>query len=290
MPGKREVGRDRDAPSSVDLGSRGLAQLAGQRGRRHAGRPDHGARGDPLLAVAGILDRDAVLVDVHDGVAEQRRDPQVLERASSLGRELRWEAGQQPVDRLDQQHPSLARIHRAELAPQRVAGELPDLAGHLDTGRPAADHHEGEPRASPLLVRLELGGLERAQDLPAHRQRALQRLDLVRERLPLVVTEVGVVRAPGDDQGVVRDRQGSFVAGSGLESHRASFDIEVGHRAQQHPDVPVAPEDPPEREADLGRGERPGRHLVAQRLEEVEVAAVDQRHLDVCPAEVMHRL
>ena len=31
MPGKREVGRDRDAPSSVDLGSGGLAQLAGRR-------------------------------------------------------------------------------------------------------------------------------------------------------------------------------------------------------------------------------------------------------------------
>jgi hypothetical protein len=58
------------------------------------------------------------------------------------------------------------------------------------------------------------------------------------------------------------------------------FEIEVGDLGQQDVDVAVALEDSPKRIGDLAGRERPGRDLVGERLEEMEVAAVDERHLD----------
>ena len=50
--------------------------------------------------------------------------------------------------------------------------------------------------------------------------------------------------------------------------------------------VLLAAEDRPQRVADLARRQGAGRDLVGQRLEEVEVAAVDERDLDVGALEV----
>ena len=88
-----------------------------------------------------------------------------------------------------------------------VARELGDLSGHLDSGRAAPDDDEGQPGVAALRVLLELGGLERREDALADGGGALQRFDLVRILPPLVVSEVGVARAAGDDQRVIRERK-----------------------------------------------------------------------------------
>ena len=89
---------------------------------------------------------------------------------------------------------------------QRLARELGDRAGELDAGRPAADDHEGQQRCALGRVGRALGLLERQQDAAADVDRVLDRLQARRERLPLVVAEIGVARAGGDDQVVVGDR------------------------------------------------------------------------------------
>jgi hypothetical protein len=81
----------------------------------------------------------------------------------------------------------------------------------------------------------------------------------------------------------------------GLVEHRAQVhaaggEVEAGDLGQQHADVRVALEDRAQRVGDLGRGQRAGRHLVGQRLEEVEVAPVDERDLDIRPGEPQRRL
>ena len=101
---------------------------------------------------------------------------------------------------------------------------------------PAADDHEGEQRPAPVGIGLGLGGLERAQKAGTRRQRALQRFDLGGVPAPVVVAEVGVVRATGDDQRVVGQR--------GLrEVHPAAFEVEGRDLGHQHAHVAVAPED-----------------------------------------------
>ena len=63
---------------------------------------------------------------------------------------------------------ALARVDRAEVAPQRVARQLGDLPRHLDAGRAAADDDERELGVALPCVRLALGGLERGEQPTAH--------------------------------------------------------------------------------------------------------------------------
>ena len=67
-------------------------------------------------------------------------------------------------------------------------------------------------------------------------------------------------------------------------------EVEVGDLGQQDADVAVALEDRAERIGDLAGRERPGRDLVGERLEEMEVAAVDERDLDRRTPQLRDRL
>ena len=60
----------------------------------------------------------------------------------------------------------------------------------------------------------------------------------------------------------------------------ARVEVEVGDLGKQDADVAIALEDRAERIGDLAGRKRPGRDLVGERLEEMEVAAVDERDLD----------
>ena len=75
-----------------------------------------------------------------------------------------------------------------------------DRAGQLDAGRPGADDDEGQQRRAALRIALALGALEGEQDAPPQRGGVLQRLEAGRERLPIVMAEIGVARAGGEDQ------------------------------------------------------------------------------------------
>ena len=136
----------------------------------------------------------------------------------------------------------------------QVVRDLGDLAGHLDPGRPGADDHERQVRGLALGIGLELGRLERLEDLAADRQRALQRLQLGRVPLPFVVAEVGVLRAAGDDQRVVRERLQRGAQSDVAQPDPALASSTSTTSASTHADVAPPAEDAPQRVADL-RGE-----------------------------------
>ena len=163
MAGKRQVGLDGHAPRAVEFRAAAFGELGGERRSRDAGGPDDGARGDPLRLMAAVLHRDRFGVDADHGATEQWGHAEPLERSRGLRRKRRWEAREHPIGRLDQQDASGARVHGSEVAAERVARELGNLAGHLDSGRAAADHREREPARTPLRVRLHLGSLEGAR-------------------------------------------------------------------------------------------------------------------------------
>ena len=96
----------------------------------------------------------------------------------------------------------------------------------------------------------------------------------------LVVPEVRVARAAGDDERVVGERRRSRDAADRAEAQLSPLQIEPGDLGDQHADVPVALEDRTQRIRDLAGGERAGRDLVGEWLEEVEVPPIDERHVD----------
>ena len=201
MPGKGEVGFDGYA-ASVTLCSGQFGEPAGEAGRGDAGSPDDGAAGNALRAAVCALERHFGSVDPDHGAACEDGHAEALQRPLGLRRQRRWEARQDAIGHLDEQDAGAARIDRPEVTPQRVPRQLGDLAGHLDAGGAGPDDDEREPRVAPRV-----GSTSAASKAARSRLRtacALERLHLGSVQLPFLVAEERVVRAAGDDQGVVR--------------------------------------------------------------------------------------
>jgi hypothetical protein len=97
-----------------------------------------------------------------------------------------------------------------------------------------------------------------------------------------------VLRPRRHHQRVVADRVA--LAAAATEHHAAQLQVEARHLAEHDAGVALALEDRPQRRGDLPRGERTRGDLVEQRLEEMEVPAVDQRDVDAGPPQAPHRL
>ena len=121
VAGERQVGLDGHAAGAVQLGACQRAELLREAGCRYAGGPDHGVRRDPLGLPVRRPRGHAIAVDVDDGVAEHRRHTEVDQRPLRAPRERLRERSEHAVGGLEQQHPALARIDRAEVASKRVA-------------------------------------------------------------------------------------------------------------------------------------------------------------------------
>ena len=94
---------------------------------------------------------------------------------------------------------------------QGVAGDLGESSGQFDSGGTAADDHEVERSGGFAGGSLPLRQFEGEQHAPADFERIFDRLEAGSEGLPIIVPKIGVARARGDDQVVVRDFSiGSF--------------------------------------------------------------------------------
>ena len=111
----------------------------------------------------------------------------------------------------------------------------------------------------------------------------VERLHAGRPFGELVVAEVRLPDAGRDDEAVVRQRERAPVRALRLDL--AAVEVESGHLAEHDGDVLVLLENVPGRRGDVAGREDPRRHLVQQRLEEVMVRPVDERHLDRRPAQ-----
>jgi hypothetical protein len=225
-----------------------------------------------------------ITVRLADGYAEAPQRP------LGLRRQRGWEAGQDTIGGLDEKDAGAPGIDGAEVAPQRVARQLRDLAGHLDAGGAGADDDEREPRVAFVCGRLCFGGLEGGEEPAAHRKCAFERLDLGGVHPPVLVAEIRILRAAGDNQRVVAEPFRRRHGRDGAQVQLARVEVEVGDLGEQDADVAVALEDRAERIGDLAGRERPRRDLVGERLEEMEVAAVDERDLDRRTPQLRDRL
>ena len=128
---------------------------------------------------------------------------------------------------------------------------------------------------APARIGLALGALERQQHAAADLERVLERLQAGRDRAPLVVAEVRVRRAGRHDQVVVRQ---PISPSARIELLAGAID--ATDLREQHLDVRLPAQDPADRRRDVAGRQRRHRHLIEQRLEDVMVAAVEDRHAD----------
>ena len=122
------------------------------------------------------------------------------ERLPGLRGQLRRVRGQDARPPFDEEDAGVGRVDRPELAAQRVARNLAERTRELDTRRAGPDDHEREQRPPLGRIRRRLRTLEREQDAAPHLERVLERLQARRRGLPVVVPEVVMAHAGGDDR------------------------------------------------------------------------------------------
>ena len=264
---QREVGVDGDPAGAVERGAGLVRERPAQRARLHTGRPHLGDGADALLAAVLVLHDQAALVDLRDQRAEHDLDAEALELLLGPGAEPGAERRQHLRCRVDQYDARVVAADRTEVAGQGAVRELGDLAGHLDAGRSGADDDEGQQVVDVLAARgADLGQLERAEDPPAQLEGVVDALHARGELGEVVVAEVGLAGAGGDDQRVVRRRQ---LAPEDLRGDRPGLEVDVDDLAEQDLGVLLPRQHLAGRRRDLSLGEDAGRDLVEQRLEQV---------------------
>jgi hypothetical protein len=244
----------------------------------HSRSPYHRPGVDPLRGSAD-LDRDAARVDRRGARAFANSHAELVELLSDLPREPLTERGDDPLARVEQDHARVAGVDSAELALQGVGGDR-QLTRDLHTRRPAADDDERQPFGARCRVVAALGLLEGTIEALAKVDRIRERLETARDVLPLVVAEVGGLRAARDDQAVVVEPVAT------VEDELAALGVDTRDLGHQERGVGAAFKRRADRRRALAGGQRARRDLIEERLEEVVVHAVDDRHVDVGVAEL----
>jgi hypothetical protein len=204
VAGERQVVADLDPAGAVQLRAALPREQRAERARRDTGAPDlhHGRQVG--AGAGGVLDLDAGRVDVDDLLAQAHLDADAPQLVVGLRRQRLAERAEHLRRRVEQDDARGARVDVPEVAGQRAAGQLDDLPGHLDPGGSRADDDEGEPGVDGGVVGLELGHLERAEDAAAQLEGVVDGLHAGRVAREVVVAEVRLARAGGDDERVVR--------------------------------------------------------------------------------------
>jgi hypothetical protein len=125
--------------------------------------------------------------------------------------------------------------------------------------------------ASGLEVLIALRCFECFEHAPPNLRRLRQRLQARCVPLPFLVTEIGVLRAGREQQIVVLE-----LAAVGHD--RAAVDIDALGLGLQHADIAHMREQAADRDRDIRGAERRHRDLVQQRLEQMMILAIEQRH------------
>ena len=128
-----------------------------------------------------------------------------------------------------------------------------------------------------------LGHLERTEDAAPDLERVVDRLHAGREQRELVVTEVRLPCAGRDDEAVVRNLE--RVVQRARSVHDPALEIEAGDLRHLDADPRQPPQHVPQRRRDVAGRKHAGRDLVEQRLEQMVIAPIDERHVDIGVAE-----
>lgn len=195
-------------------------------------------------------------------------------------RQFRRKTRQQARLALDQDNPGGFRIDAAKIARQRMHRELCQRAGEFNPGRTTADDHERQQSLSFNLIVALFGTFECDQNAPTHRRRLLDALQRRGYRRPIVVTEIRVPRARGDDEVVIEYP-------SLTDKYRAAGAVDPGNFAIDDARIGLMSEHGADRCGNVGRRQRGSGNLIKQRLKQVMVAPIDNNYIGVDAAQAL---
>ena len=241
MAGERQIGQHLHPACAVEFDGRLAGQIPAQGAGRDPGRPHLACRFDAPDGAVGVLDGDAVAVDVGHHRPELDFDAHLFQpRGGSLA-ELVAERRQHRGGGVEQDDPCPGGVDVTEGALQGVIGQFRDLAGHLDAGGPGADDGEREQLFPAAPDRLDRSAASNALRMrPRSSSASSMGLHARREFGELVVAEVGLPGPGRDDQAVV----GGFVAMTQEIRHNDfAAQVDMCHVTEEHLDVALSAQD-----------------------------------------------
>jgi hypothetical protein len=255
------------------------ASAAARGGCLYAGRPQDGIGVIARLTAGLVPDEHKALVDVGDDRVHVLLDAEFLQCLCGFPGQLRPEHRERGAAPVEQEDPRVLRRDGPELSAKRLGRHLPELARQFHARRAAPDENERQPGTALLGGRRRRCHLKCAVDPAADCQRVGDRLHPRRPPGELVMAEIRLPYAGGNDEvviGVVEavpaDSLGDDAAASGVEID------DLGHDAV---DVLVLPEQIAQRGRDLALGQDSRSALIQQRLEDMVLGAIDDGHRDI---------
>ncbi len=202
--------------------------------------------------------------------------PSLISAALALADKSSGYVGRTRGRALQQEDARVLRLDGSKVVPERVVCDLRQRARELHAGRAPAHDHERQPFAPLLGIVLSFSRLECVQDFATDLGGLLNAFQAGRVAPPIVVAEVGISRAGGDNQRIVFDRRAV------IKNYGAALGVQIDGFAQQHLRVLLPPQHGAKRRGDFAWRQRASGHLIEQRLEQVEIAAVQQCNLHGC--------
>ncbi|MPM27668.1 hypothetical protein SDC9_74181 [bioreactor metagenome] len=256
------------------------AQAAGPVVRPHTGAPDDHVTLDHLTT----LEDDVGGVDLGDRGVEPDVDVTLDHLVVRVLLQLVVERAEQHRAGLDQVHLDPLAIQLGVHVRDPGGAHLRQRAGHLDTGRAAADHDDVQVLAGPLLGRHRGIVLEAPEDRVA-----------AGDGLGPGVHRQGVLGHPGQPEEVDRHTEAEdqvlvVERAPVLEPYGPQVRIDRGDGAADEPDARVLAGEVAQRIGHVARIETTGRDLVQQGLEGVVRMPVDKGDTTALAGELPGRL
>lgn len=269
-----EVRLDFDAAGAIGFGVEALGNFSGEGSGGDTASPENGASGERVVVVA-VFVGDAGGSDVGDEDAFHYFYAEASDEGFGLGGKILGIDVEDAVAAFHKEDAGFVGMNVAEIVAQSFAGDFGESAGEFEAGGASSDDDKGEPGAGFSGIGGALGALECIEEFVADGGGFFDGLEAGSGFAPIVIAVVGGLRASGDDEGVV----GIF--GGVAENDSFVGGVEIDGFAQEDLGVFLAAEDGAQGRGDFTGRKGAGGYLIEERLEEVEIALIDEGDLRV---------
>jgi hypothetical protein len=267
--GNGEIRKHLDAAAAIGFGVGAFGNFASELVGSDTSGPEDGARGEPgVRAIVSVV--DAIGIDIVDHGAGENFDAEAGNEFLGSGGKIVRVGGEDARRAIQKEDAGFGGIDVAKIVAKSFAGNFRKCAGKFEASGAGTYDHEGEPGAGLGFRGGALGAFESVQEFVANGGGFFDGFEAGSDGAPGVVAVVRGLRASGDNEGVVgKDaavaEDDCFVAG-----------VEIHGFTKKDIDILLMTEDSAEWRGNLARGKRAGGDLIEERLEEVEVALINE--------------
>ena len=274
MAGNGEVGLNFDATSAIGFGVEALGDLLGERSGGDTTSPENGACGERVMVIA-VFVGDAGGGDVRNEDLLHDLDAEASDERFGFGGKIFGISVEDAVAAFHEEDAGFFGTDVAEIVAQGFAGDFGEGTGEFETGGAGTNDDEGEPGAGFGGIGGAFGALEGVEKFVTDGGGFFEGLEAGSSFAPGVFAVVGGLGACSDDESVVRVFSGV------AEMNEFFGGVEIHGFAEKDLGVFLAAEDGAKRSGDFAGREGAGGYLIEERLEEVEVALIDEGDLGV---------